>query len=460
MQLGGVGDVAVLVLGGGADVEHHGVLVGLQVLRVHGLRAERGQSVGGGDVPARGVDPHPDDVAPQLVGLLGVLGEEDQAAGVGLRVDRPAGVGARLAGGEVDGAFDGAVVDVVGGAGVDDDEVTGFDAGGHLLRRQLVQLRQRIAEHGGAVPVLALHPPEVRRRVGLAVEEFGDEALLVVVLHVLGPPRELPLVTHRAGRQGPQGLAAGRARAVGREHLDVVGQGEEALAQAGEQLLGAVDAGVLVVRRVAAGGLVEQVRSAEVTTEHEVAGERVAGLVGERAVGDEEHEVLGRVAGGVHGLELDVAELDGVAVAEPLALEAIAPVVAALVGEVDGGAGRGGQLAGAGQVVGVDVGLGDLDDGHAVLVGHVEIGPQVAAGVHDDRLAAALAADEVAGVGQVVVIDAFEKHCAASFFLGGTGTSATVKPCGVSGYRSVRAPSRPGSAHWGRTATPMEGSPP
>ena len=140
MQLGGLGDVAVGVLGGGADVEHHGVLVGLQVLRVDGLRVERGQSVGGGDVPARGVDPHPDDVAPQLVGLLGVLGEEHQAAGVLLGVDRPAGVGARLAGGEVDGAVDGAVVDVVGGAGVDDDEVTGVDAGGHLLGGQLPQL--------------------------------------------------------------------------------------------------------------------------------------------------------------------------------------------------------------------------------------------------------------------------------------------------------------------------------
>ena len=70
-------------------------------------------------------------------------------------------------------------MDLVVGAGVDE---------GHLVRGEVlgngggVEFRQQgaLAHHGRTLPVLALHPPEVRMRVGLAVEEFIDEALLVV----------------------------------------------------------------------------------------------------------------------------------------------------------------------------------------------------------------------------------------------------------------------------------------
>src|SRR5699024_102537 len=107
--------------------------------------------------------------------------------------------------------------------------------------------------------------PEVRVGVGLAGEEVVDEALLVVVLEVLRPPGEVLLVADGRRRHGTKGLAAGAARPVGREYLNVVGEGEELLLEGAEQVLRAAEAGV-----DPAGGLVEEVRAAEVADEHEV----------------------------------------------------------------------------------------------------------------------------------------------------------------------------------------------
>ena len=195
---------------------------------------------------------------------------------------------------------------------------------------------------------------------------------------------------------------------MGGEDLHVVGQGEEVAAQALEQLPCSGEAGV-----DPAGGLVQEVRAAQVADEDEVAGEEVARLVGERAVGDQEGEVLGGVAGGVSRLDDDVAQGDGVTVVQPFGFEPVLPVVAALGRDVGGGPGRGRQFAGAGEVVGVDVGLGHGDDPHAVTCGQVEIGTQVTAGIDDDRLALRLASDEVTRLRQVLVVDALEKHASS-----------------------------------------------
>src|SRR5699024_4740252 len=58
----------------------------------------------------------------------------------------------------------------------------------------------------------------------------------------------------------------------------------------------------------------------------------------------------------------------------------------------------------------MDVGLGDVRDAHAVGLGHVEVDLDVAAGIDDDGVVRLLTADEVAGLGEVFVVDAFEKH--------------------------------------------------
>jgi hypothetical protein len=162
--------------------------------------------------------------------------------------------------------------------------------------------------------------------VGLAVEEFVDEALLVVGGEVGAPPGVEPLVADGGGGDRAEGLAAGAAGAVAGVDLDVVGQGQELVPQAGEQLLGALEP-----RVDSPGGLVQQVRTPQVAGEDEVTGEQVAGLVAERTVGDQEGQVLRGVTGGVQGLDADVAEGDLVTVVEAFAVKFVLPVTATIV---------------------------------------------------------------------------------------------------------------------------------
>ena len=84
-----------------------------------------------------------------------------------------------------------------------------------LLGRDLAG-RHALAEQGGALLVLALHPGEVGVGVGLAVQQLVDEALLVVVLEVLAPPGEVPLVARRRSRAGRRSPCRRRSRRRGR----------------------------------------------------------------------------------------------------------------------------------------------------------------------------------------------------------------------------------------------------
>ncbi len=58
----------------------------------------------------------------------------------------------------------------------------------------------------------------------------------------------------------------------------------------------------------------------------------------------------------------------------------------------------------------MDMGLGHGGDGHAMPIGQIQIHTDVAAGVDHHCLSFGLAADEVSGLGEVFVVDAFEKH--------------------------------------------------
>ena len=89
---------------------------------------------------------------------------------------------------------------------------------------------------------------------------------------------------------------------------------------------------------------------------------------------------------------------------------AVCPVGATPVGDVHLRAGSRGELTGAREVIGVDVGLGDAHDRHPVLRGEVEVDVDIAGGIDHEREAFRLAADEVAGLGEVLVVDAFEQH--------------------------------------------------
>src|SRR5699024_4175889 len=85
------------------------------------------------------------------------------------------------------------------------------------------------------------------------------------------------------------------------------------------------------------------------------------------------------------------------------------PVLASFAGDVNRGVGRRGQFSGPGEVVGVDVGLGHRHDLHVVFAGQVEVDVDVSAGIDHDRFSFGLASDEVAGLGEVVVVDAFQQ---------------------------------------------------
>src|SRR5699024_6541263 len=123
--------------------------------------------------------------------------------------------------GNVERPGDGARVDVLLGAGVDDDDLILLESVGQFVSPELAGRGQR-PEHGRALLVLSLHSGEVRVRVRLAVEHLVDEALFVVALDVAGPPGKAPLVADAGRRDRAEGLAAGAARTVPGEDLDVV----------------------------------------------------------------------------------------------------------------------------------------------------------------------------------------------------------------------------------------------
>ncbi len=123
--------------------------------------------------------------------------------------------------------------------------------------------------------------------------------------------------------------------------------------------------------------------------------------------------MLGSVAGGVRGAQGDVAEGDLVTVAQAhrvVEARPVGPVGPSFVGDVHRRAGGRGELAGAREVIRVDVGLGDGGDRQSVTVGEFAIDRDVPAGIDDDRLPVGLTGDEVTGVGEVGIENAFEEH--------------------------------------------------
>ncbi|EKB47158.1 hypothetical protein B879_04249 [Cecembia lonarensis LW9] len=120
--------------------------------------------------------------------------------------------------------------------------------------------------------------------------------------------------------------------------------------------------------------------------------------------------MFGGVSRRVQGGGGDVSQGDGGLVKEAFGFEFVLPVRPALARNVDCRTGGGGKFAGPGEVVGVDVGLGDGGDLHAVFRCKVLVHLDVAAGVHHEGLALGLAADEVAGLREVFVVNTFQKH--------------------------------------------------
>ena len=116
--------------------------------------------------------------------------------------------------------------------------------------------------------------------------------------------------------------------------------------------------------------------------------------------------MLGPVAGGVHRLDLDRAQLE-----HPAVVERLVRVLG--VGElvdVDRRAGRARQPAVAGDVVGVVVGLEHVLDPHAVQPGEVQVGLDVPLRVDHRGDARADVADQVGGAAEVLVDHLPKEH--------------------------------------------------
>ena len=89
---------------------------------------------------------------------------------------------------------------------------------------------------------------------------------------------------------------------------------------------------------------------------------------------------------------------------------AVAPVAPAGIGQQQPGTGPPRELARAGDEIGVDVGFSHVRDPKPFGLGGLEVGLDAAIRVHHQRLAGGLAAEEVTGLRELVVVEASEEH--------------------------------------------------
>jgi hypothetical protein len=137
------------------------------------------------------------------------------------------------------------------------------------------------------------------------------------------------------------------------QHLDRVGQPLQAL-QAHEQ-------GECTIRWV-----VDKFGSADIADHQGVAGQNEPRLIRSRAVGDQEADMLGRVAGRVHHIDNDVAQRQAVAILHRMERESdLGTGVQDVFGTRLAGEGTAG-----GTMVGMDMGVDDEANAHAGVVGN------------------------------------------------------------------------------------------
>ena len=116
--------------------------------------------------------------------------------------------------------------------------------------------------------------------------------------------------------------------------------------------------------------------------------------------------MLRRVAGRPEGAQHDGPDAHLIAVVERL----VGKLLLAETAGQDGSAGGGGELARAGDEVGVDVGLEDGGDARTVPVGPGKVGVDVATRVDDGDLAGGLVGDPVGDLREAGREDAVDDH--------------------------------------------------
>jgi hypothetical protein len=163
----------------------------------------------------------------------------------------------------------------------------------------------------------------------------------------------------------------------------VVGQGQQRAVEAVVELLG----------QGALGARPQQIRAADPTGEQGVTGQDEPGLGGPAAVGDDDRHPVRGVTRRVQERHPDVAHLVLLAVGDADVWERDR---GGFVDE-DRGAGDRGQPPGAGEVVGLDVGLDDVAHTHGLLAGGLEVGLDLQLWIHHSARSGAASAEEVAG---------------------------------------------------------------
>ena len=412
-DVGHVFEVSESEFGTSADIEDGGVRLGLE------LDCFGAGDFGEGELFAVAEDVRADpahhlvetdesEIASGEACGFGVIGDEEDRGVVGEertgKVHEAFVQGERNAAGEVciRELFDGAEIhhlDVLG------ELIEGIDAessGG--------------GEHGWAgeaVLVAHLHLGEVARGLGLSAEDFIHELVFGLDFEA---PVDLLFESESADGHTAEALAAGATGAVGGVDQEVIRHRFEELGKAAVEHLCSGFHGAFE-----SGGPFEEVGAADVADEDEVTGEGDDGFGAGGFIGEDEGDVLRRVTRGVPDIETQVTDADDIAMLDEGDVRfvgvAVLPVGGAFIGEEEPGAGALGEFPGAGEEVGVDVGFGDDGDGESLAAGVLEDGLEVLAGIDDGGVTGSGTTDEVGGVSERLVVEAFDDHDDFSFWL-------------------------------------------
>ena len=161
-------------------------------------------------------------------------------------------------------------------------------------------------------------------------------------------------------------------------------------------------------------GALEQVGAPNVADENEVSAEDAQRPIRGRAVGDEEDEVLRRVAGHVAHVEANLPDGERVAVAEQFGTirraDAVLPVAIALGGEQQPSPRTPNELTRSGEKVGVNMRLGDVRNTEPLARRGNAIRFDVARRIDHERLVGRFCAHEIARLRECLVVEALQEH--------------------------------------------------
>jgi hypothetical protein len=180
------------------------------------------------------------------------------------------------------------------------------------------------------------------------------------------------------------------------EHLQPIVKCGQAVKQAGVHLVG----------QLVHLCFAQQVRAADIADEEEVAGQQEPGFRAACMVYHRQAHMLRRVTGRMDGPQGHCPNGHLIAIVHGLVLKC----GAGLGGQVDSGAGAGGQFAIAGDVIGVEVGVKDVRDPQPIGLGDLEIAVHIALRVHHGTHARLAATDQIGNAAQALKEELPEDH--------------------------------------------------